>query len=204
MRKIPTVLKRDPDDPRHVLLEVNPGCEWVLAGEGEATRKYDGTCLLLDADGRWWNRREIRAGKTMPDDAMDLGEDPATDKRMCWVPNTTAGNKVALVAALATHTGKLAAGTYELCAPNIHTRSGPNPEGLDAPMLVRHADATKAGWVGIRPLPGHAGAPRSVGGIVYDVQALGEVGWEGVVWHHPDGRMAKLKARDVPIAEPAR
>jgi hypothetical protein len=23
-------------------------------------------------------------------------------------------------------------------------------------------------------------------------------GWEGVVWHHPDGRMAKLKARDLP------
>ncbi len=23
-------------------------------------------------------------------------------------------------------------------------------------------------------------------------------GWEGIVWHHPDGRMAKLKARDLP------
>ena len=22
--------------------------------------------------------------------------------------------------------------------------------------------------------------------------------WEGIVWHHPDGRMAKLKKRDFP------
>ena len=25
-------------------------------------------------------------------------------------------------------------------------------------------------------------------------------GWEGIVWHHPDGRMAKLKVRDYPEA----
>ena len=25
-----------------------------------------------------------------------------------------------------------------------------------------------------------------------------EWGWEGTVWHHPDGRMAKLKVRDYP------
>lgn len=32
-----------------------------------------------------------------------------------------------------------------------------------------------------------------------DVIALcREWGWEGTVWHHPDGRMAKLKVRDYP------
>lgn len=58
MRKIPTLLKRDPDNMRSVLMEVNPGCEWVLAGEGKPTRKYDGTCVMLDEGGVWWRRRE--------------------------------------------------------------------------------------------------------------------------------------------------
>lgn len=37
MKKIPTLLRRDPADMSRVLPEVNPGCEWVLAGEGRAT-----------------------------------------------------------------------------------------------------------------------------------------------------------------------
>lgn len=41
MKKIPTVFVRDPDDRKHVLPQVTPGCEWVLAGEGRATRKFD-------------------------------------------------------------------------------------------------------------------------------------------------------------------
>jgi hypothetical protein len=44
MRKIPTLFVRDPDDRRHVTEQITPGCEWVTAGEGTATRKYDGTC----------------------------------------------------------------------------------------------------------------------------------------------------------------
>ena len=47
MQKIPTVFQRDPSNPKHVLPEVTPGCEWVLAGEGVPTRKYDGTGLGL-------------------------------------------------------------------------------------------------------------------------------------------------------------
>ncbi len=192
MRKIPTLFVRDEQDRRYVTSTVSPGCEWVLAGEGTATRKYDGTCLLLDIEGRWWNRREIRAGKTMPADAMDLGTDPATGKRMCWVPNTAAGNKVALVAALATYPGKLAAGTYELCAPNIHTRGGANPENLTAPMLIRHADAERL-RVGV------AGEPLTPERICDDITRYRAVsGYEGIVWLHPDGRMAKIKARDFP------
>jgi hypothetical protein len=73
VRKIPTVFVRDPENRSRVLPEVTPGCEWVLAGEGKATRKYDGTCVMLDDAGQWWNRREIRDGKTMPEDAIDLG-----------------------------------------------------------------------------------------------------------------------------------
>jgi hypothetical protein len=65
MRKIPTLFRRDPDDLKHVLPEVNPGCEWVLAGEGVATRKFDGTCVRFDGKS-WWARREVKPGKVPP------------------------------------------------------------------------------------------------------------------------------------------
>ena len=40
MKKIPTLLVRDPNDRAHVLDEVTPGCEWVLAG-AQATQNAD-------------------------------------------------------------------------------------------------------------------------------------------------------------------
>ena len=47
MEKIPTVFVRDDATNRkHVRDEVHPACGWVLAGEGVATRKFDGTCVL--------------------------------------------------------------------------------------------------------------------------------------------------------------
>lgn len=40
MKKIPTLFVRDFDNrPAHVLPEVTPGCDWVLAGEGQVTRR---------------------------------------------------------------------------------------------------------------------------------------------------------------------
>lgn len=58
MQKIPTMFVRDPDNMRYVIDEVTPGCEWVLAGEGTPTRKYDGTCVMFDG-AEWWARREV-------------------------------------------------------------------------------------------------------------------------------------------------
>lgn len=66
MKKIPTVYLRDNDDRSKITEEVNPECLWVIAGEGKPTPKYNGTCVMLDADvlrgwfpfGRWWARRE--------------------------------------------------------------------------------------------------------------------------------------------------
>src|SRR5258706_138979 len=43
MDKIPTMFMRDPVNMSRVTREVTPGCEWVLAGEGRATVKRDGT-----------------------------------------------------------------------------------------------------------------------------------------------------------------
>ncbi|WP_018684286.1 hypothetical protein [Actinokineospora enzanensis] len=86
MRKIPTLFQRDPDDRAHVLPEPHPDCRWVLAGEGMPTRKFDGTCVLLDEDGVWWARREVKPGKQAPDGYRPVETDQVTGKTMGWEP----------------------------------------------------------------------------------------------------------------------
>lgn len=187
MKKIPTLFKRDPDDMRHVLPEVTPGCEWVLDGEGVATRKYDGTCVMLDDDGNWWARREVKPGKMPPPNYRAEETDPNTGKTVGWEPSGQSSYAKFIGEALAEDTNigrEFEPGTYELCGPKVNG----NPEGYERHRLVSHAAAETFGA---------SGNPRSFEDLRKLVIALGQAdGWEGIVWHHPDGRMAKLKARD--------
>jgi hypothetical protein len=67
VRKIPTLFLRDWDgDPKYVTREPNPECAWVFDGEGEPTVKWDGTCVMLDEEGKWWARREVKLGREIP------------------------------------------------------------------------------------------------------------------------------------------
>src|SRR5262249_44568274 len=65
-RTIP-LLKRNNDGDRLVRDEVVPGAEWVLAGEGVATRKWDGTCCLI-RDGKLYKRYEAKVRFATADD----------------------------------------------------------------------------------------------------------------------------------------
>jgi hypothetical protein len=188
MKKIPTLFVRDPDDRRYVTDEVTPGCEWVLAGEGVATRKYDGTCVLLDQEGGWWARREVKTGKTAPDGWWPADHDDVTGKSVGWEP--IGGSPFAkffdeAIRNVDPHHKPHKPGTYELIGPKING----NPEQADFHVLLHHADAERVGPTGI-----------DFPSIRQAILALGDDGWEGIVWHHPDGRMAKLKRRDFPAS----
>lgn len=181
MRKIPTLFARDPEDRRSVTAEVNPGCEWVLAGEGTATRKYDGTCVMLDEHGDWWARREVRPGRAAPAGYLAVDTDPVTGKRQGWEPMAQSSFAAFHAEALAGG-GDWQPGTYELVGPKING----NPERCDSHTLLRHAAAE------VVPTP--ARDFDSLRRLVLDLAAAS--GAEGVVFQHQDGRMAKLKARD--------
>lgn len=76
MRKIPTLFVRDFEhDPRNLTREVHPDCKWVVDGEGIATRKYDGTCVMHDDDDNWWARREVKKDKAAPGGFVPVGTD---------------------------------------------------------------------------------------------------------------------------------
>lgn len=74
MKKIPTLFKRifDEQHRKSVSCEVTPGMEWVLAGEGLATVKIDGTCCAI-TNGRFYRRYDAKRGKTPPMGALTVG-----------------------------------------------------------------------------------------------------------------------------------
>jgi hypothetical protein len=189
MNKIPTLFERDfsANNGRFVIVgNVTPGCEWVLSGEGTATRKYDGTCVML-RDGTWFARREVKRGKPEPANFEPLSTDPETGKTVGWEPVEQSG--FTKWHAEARHArGFFTEGTYELCGPKVNG----NPESFAGHVLIKHLDAERYPAMN---------APQSADELV---TALLSLPWEGLVWQHPDGRMAKLKRRDLSALEPIR
>lgn len=188
MKKIPTLFRRDPDDLKHVLPEVTPGCEWVLKGEGVATRKFDGTCVLVRGGGMF-ARREVKPGKQPPALFEEVDHDDVTGKSVGWVPCTDTAEYARHWEAYRNRSeggsARLPDGTYELCGPKVNG----NPEGLEIHVLIPHGDDVVPDVL----LPDTS--------VERQFEALGmllrmNAPMEGIVWHHPDGRMAKLKRRD--------
>lgn len=173
MEKIISLFARNYDGDRLVRDEVVPGAEWVLAGEGEPTRKWDGTSCLIH-NGQLYKRYDAKKGKTPPAGFMPAQDepDPVTGHWPGWLL-VTAEDKWHIEA---DRTG-LDDGTYELCGPKVQS----NPEGFDKHVLMRH---------GFGELCGN---PRTFADIR---EFLSNHNIEGIVWHHRDGRMVKIKARD--------
>lgn len=178
MKKVPTLYIREVEDHRFVVPGVVTfGCQWVLDGEGVPTRKFDGTCVMLDEWGRWWARRQVRPGVAPPEGWVQADVDEKTNKRVGWEPIVQSPFARLHAEALARTEGDLDPGTYELIGPRIND----NPEGVQRHELVPH---------GSHRLPG-----KSPEELIEDCRRQG---FEGVVWHHPDGRMVKLKVDNYP------
>ena len=181
MRKIPNVFVRDFDgDPRRVTPAVEPVSAWALAGEGVATRKWDGTAVLW-RDGRLWRRYDAKRGKKPPADFVPAQEpDEKTGHHPGWIPVGNGPEDAWIVeASMNDESANMVDGqTYEACGPKING----NPENLPQHILIRH------GGVEIKARLADYDSVREflmLGGPM-----------EGIVWHHPDGRMAKVKRRD--------
>jgi hypothetical protein len=186
VRKIPTLYARD-ESRRFVTDEVTPGCEWVLAGEGVPTRKYDGTCVMLDEDGQWWARREVKRDKVEPVGFVEVNFDRVTGKRMGWEPIIQSSFSKCWSEAMGWQE-EWEPGTYELLGPKING----NPERYAGHILVRHADAQTVEDMLLDKTRIALTSPKAMVAYLATV-----ADWEGLVWHHPDGRMVKLKARDL-------
>jgi hypothetical protein len=176
MKKIISLFQRNYDGDRLVRDEVVPGAEWVLNGEGVATRKWDGTCCLL-RDGKLYRRYDAKAGKTPPLGFEPAQEaDPKTGHWPGWLPIQEGNPQDRWHWEAFDASALLTSGTWELCGPKING----NPEGFSTHVLVPHGKEI-------------VDAPRTFDALKV---WLSKQNIEGVVWHHPDGRMVKIKSKD--------
>jgi hypothetical protein len=187
MRKIISLFQRNYDGDRLVRNEVVPGAEWVQAGEGWPTRKYDGTCCMIN-NGRLFKRYEVKVGGKAPADFEPAGDvDENTGKQQGWIPvgdgpedqwHREAFYNLTKQYEMGSRFGDIN-GTYELVGPKIQG----NTDDFPWHELVRHG-ATAL----------NTNTPRDFDGLREWLRENSL--FEGIVWHHDDGRMVKIKAKD--------
>ena len=181
MKKMPTIFVRDMSkQPALVIDEMSPGCEWISSPDAIATRKHDGTCCLV-RDGRLYRRYEVKKGKKPPEGfEPSQPPDENTGKQPGWLPVTDAKQDRWHIEAAdnALADGWMVPdGTYELVGPKVQG----NPERYDTHRFLLH------GCEQLRDVPTDFEGLR-------DWLSRHDV--EGIVWHHHDGRMAKIKKKD--------
>lgn len=194
MKKIISLFKRDYEsNNRLVYNEVVEGAEWVINGEGIATRKFDGTCCMIK-DGLLYKRYDCKNGKTPPDGFIPSQEpDPITGHFPGWLLCDEDNNddrwrfeafneyketvKKWNENPIRLKKSFIKDGTYELCGPRINK----NPEKYDKHFLIPHGKTQ------------YLGCPRTFEGLKEWFRGKDI---EGIVWHHEDGRMVKIKKKD--------
>ena len=188
MKKIPSLFIRDWEhDPSRVKQEINPSCKWVVNGEGVPTRKRDGTACLVKKGILYkrYNRKRYKKGskkgqfKPEPKGWIKIQEpDEKTGHWFGWVlvDFNEPTNKWFKIAWESLDT-ILEDNTYELCGPKVQG----NSEKLEKITFIKHGSEV-----------------LEFNGRTYDeikdFLSITEI--EGIVWHHEDGRMAKIKRVD--------
>ena len=172
MKKIGTVFEID--RTTHQATDV-VRAGWVLDGEGVATIKHDGTSCMV-RDGVLFKRLDAKRGRTPPEgfEPCEEAPDPVTGHWPGWVP--VRADEPSDRHHLEAFREGLDDGTYELVGPKVQR----NHYGLERHELWRH------------------------GATVVEVKRTREaiLQWlldheeEGLVFHHEDGRMAKVRRKD--------
>lgn len=205
MKKITSLFKRDYQGDRLVYNTVVPGAEWVIEGEGRATEKIDGTCCLIK-DGQLYKRYDRKLNKSKArllkkdksyraktEDykvppagwlAAELEPDHYTGHWPGWVPVGEGPEDRWHNEAFEIWGRDFPNGTYELIGPKVQG----NPYKNSSHRLIPHGQHIFS----IQP-------PRNFEGLR---EWFRENIVEGIVWHHPDGRMAKIKRRDFGLPWP--
>lgn len=180
MRKIPSLFQRNYETDRLVRDEIVPGCEWVIEGEGVATVKVDGTACMI-RDGNLYKRYDRKGGKPAPEGWEPCQPEPEAQGGSWpgWVPVGDGREDRWHREAFETDSD-WTDGTYELIGPKVQG----NSEGMERHWLMRHGALVLEDF------------PRTFDAIRDEIARLGI---EGVVWHHEDGRRAKIKGKDFGI-----
>lgn len=186
MKKIPTLFTRIivNHEITGILPVVTEGCEWVLAGEGVATRKLDGTACMVK-DGKLYARYDYKTksrkqGNKLPQGAIACQEEPdkITGHFPHWVPVETNPKYYKWHIKAFEKQPNLPNGTYELVGE--HFRNDAENVGK-GDILLRHGNFVLND------------VPRTFLGIK---EYLRVHNIEGIVFHRENGDMCKIKRTD--------
>lgn len=177
MKKMKTVFVID-HSTRHATDDIHPESQWVIDGEGWATVKHDGTSCMIEG-GVLHRRFDAKKGKTPPKDWLpcEVMPDPVTGHWPGWVKVDPTDQ--ACKWHLEAFTEGLEDGTFELVGPKVQG----NKHGLARHELWRHG----------REIVEVERTREAIVEWLMDHEA------EGLVFHHPDGRMAKVRRKDFGI-----
>jgi hypothetical protein len=172
--------------------EVRPENEWVIKGEGIATRKYDGTATAI-INGEFYKRYDAKNGKPVPEGAIPCQPepDPITGHFPCWVKVSDRPEDKYILEAYNNVKSRLSEGeelpdgTYEAIGPKING----NPENVEEHMLIRHG------------FTAYLGIDRTFDGIK---KFLEDNEIEGIVFHRENGDMCKIRRKDFGLEWPIR
>lgn len=200
MQKVKTVFVINREDGSIATPVPMESSKWVLEGEGVATVKFDGTSVLV-REGRLFKRMDRKLTKQfgqkfrktrnmvlelhMFKEAPEGWEpcEPEPDKKTGhwpgWVPVSEDKPEDKWHIEAFKSSGQLENGTYELVGPKIQA----NPYGLETHELWKHGSTVVE-------------VPRTFEGIREWLEANDG---EGLVFHHPDGRMSKVRRKDFGI-----
>lgn len=183
MKKISTLFKKDPNDLGRVINEVDPENSWALT-EGVATRKFDGTaCAIID--GELYKRYDVKRNKQSglfpdpPIDAIPCQEPDPNGHWPHWVKCDRSDPSDRWHFDAFDKFDHWNDGTYEL----LGTKINGNPENLPGHFLWKHGHEFYASFDLVRTYEGIKSFLMAT-----DI--------EGIVFHHPDGRMCKIRKSD--------
>ncbi len=174
MQKIPTIFKRDYSNTFQVLSEINPACQWVFDGLGIAYRKWQGMAALI-YNNLYYKRTIIKRNQFIPTTFIPCTYDLHAEKSFGWLPIDfdSPQDKYYIEA----FDSGLSEGTYELVGPKILG----NPEKFQTHKLIKHT--SQQIFLNNRSYK--------------DIKAfLTAYNYEGIVFHHSNGKMAKIKKKD--------
>lgn len=186
MEKIPTLFERD----EHFTVVNRPReeCAWVFEGAGVGTEKLDGTNVRLTVRSGQLVRVEKRRNPSKAQKAQGIIDG--------WYVDTAPGageDKWILAAAGNTDVRDWPDGEHpcEALGPRIQG----NPLGLDDHVCVPFNMAAPT----LTEVPRDYEALQKFLADLESRFAPGHLA-EGIVFHHPDGRRAKIKRKDFPAA----
>ena len=176
MHKIPTMFVRDESSAGHpVIDQIKPECQWVLDGEGLATEEVDGTNVKIE-HGLLFKRQTPKERDYDEASYAPCSRDNPADRWAFDGFDRIDGSSI------------VAPVIGELIGPKVQG----NPYGHKGHTVI--PIVPPATVLHIHELPDRSFA------TIREFLAINRM--EGIVFHHRDGRMAKIKRRDFGLPWP--